>query len=87
MKTVHLPFLLSPKLRQSIEQVLGVEESLSSFIEQAIREHIKLRQKHQVYLTRSLASCEIAFKNGEYHNAEDILRELDKLLVTDEPRY
>lgn len=87
MKILHLPFLIDPKLRRAIEQVLDVEESVSGFVEQAIREQIKQRQMQQVFIARSLASCENALKNGEYHNAEDILLELDKLLLEEEPKF
>ncbi|HET8704806.1 MAG TPA: hypothetical protein VFM46_00780 [Pseudomonadales bacterium] len=87
MKIINFPFLLDPKLRRAVEQVLEAEETLTGFIEKAIREQIKQRQMQQVFIARSLSSCENALRNGEYNNAEDILRELDKLLVTDDTKY
>ncbi len=80
MKTVPSPFFIDTELRKAIENVLELGESVTSFVEQAIRDTIKRKQLQQVFVSRSLASCESALKNGEYYSAEDILNELDELL-------
>lgn len=81
MKTATIPSLrVEPKLRQAAESVLYSNESLSSFVLQSLRASIKQRQLQQEFITRGMASRDEARKTGEYHEAEDVLHELDDML-------
>jgi len=80
MKTATIPSLrVNPELRQAAERVLLQGESLSSFMEQALRASVTRRQAQQEFIARGLASRDEARQNGEYFSAEDVLRELDDL--------
>jgi len=61
MKTASFPPLrTTPELRQAAEQILEEGESLSGFVEQAIRESIERRQHQQEFIARGLRSREDA---------------------------
>jgi len=81
MKTASFPSLrVKPELRHAAERVLKNGESLSSFVEQSIRDGIRHRRVHQEFIARGLASRDEAQLTGEYFPAEDVLRELDDML-------
>ena len=81
MKTATIPSLrVDPELRRAAESVLQDGESLSSFVEQSLRENIERRQFHREFVARGLASRDEANKTGEYFEAGDVLRELDDML-------
>jgi predicted HicB family RNase H-like nuclease len=51
MKTATFPSVrVEPELREAAESVLQEGESLSSFVEQAIRENIVRRQRHSEFV-------------------------------------
>lgn len=80
MKTATIPSLrVDPELRRAAESVLQQGESLSSFMEQALRASINRRQIQQEFIMRGLASRDEARQSGEYFSAEDVLRELDDM--------
>lgn len=57
MKTATFPSVrVEPELREAAERVLQEGESLSGFVEQAIRENILRRQHHSEFVARGLAS-------------------------------
>lgn len=81
MKTASIPSLrVSPELRASAEALLAEGETLSSFVEQSIREHIARRQFRQAFIIRGLAAREEARQSGEYYSAEQVHDELDAML-------
>jgi hypothetical protein len=55
-------------------------ESLSGFVEQAIRENILRRQHHSEFVARGLASRDDAKRSGDYISAEEVLSRLGKRL-------
>lgn len=80
MKTATIPSLrVDPELRRVAESVLQQGESLSSFMEQALRASISRRQAQQEFIARGLASRDEARQSGEYFSADEVLRELDDL--------
>ena len=81
MKTASLPSLrVEPELRDAAESVLVEGESLSSFIESAVRETIERRRTRAQFIARGLASRDDARKTGVYFEAGEVLGELaDKL--------
>ena len=61
MKTATFPSLrVAPEFRQAAEQVLQEGESLSSFIEESIRENITRRQLQGEFMKRGVASRALA---------------------------
>ena len=81
MKTTTIPSLrVEPELRHAVEAALHDNETLSSFMEQALRTQVKRRQLLNDFIARGLASRDKARKTGEYYDAGDVLAELDNLL-------
>lgn len=83
MKTATFPSLrVAPEFRQAAEQVLQEGESLSSFIEESIRENITRRQLQGEFINRGLASRELARESGNYVSADAVLGRLEKMLAS-----
>jgi predicted transcriptional regulator len=81
MKTATFPPLrTTPQLRQAVEQSLAEGESLSSFVEQAIRESVSRRQHQQAFITRGLHSRESARSSGTYVSAAAVVGKLEHML-------
>jgi len=86
MKTATIPALrVEPKLRDAVEEVLAEGETLSSFMEEALRTNIMRRQHQQAFITRGLASAAMARQNQEYYSAESVLDELQTMLDETKP--
>ena len=82
MKTANMPSLrVDPKLRRDAEKVLHEGESLSNFMEQALRASIHARQAQQEFIARGLASREEAQRTGEYFSAEEVLGDMEAMLA------
>jgi hypothetical protein len=80
MKTATIPSLrVEPELRKAAESVLRDGESLSAFVEQAIRENITNRQMQAEFIARGLVSREQAKRDNEYYSPEQLLQELDAM--------
>lgn len=80
MKTATFPSLrVAPEFRQAAEQVLQEGESLSSFVEESIRENIIRRQLQGEFMARGLASREQARETGTYVSADAVLGRLEKM--------
>lgn len=83
MKTATFPSLrVAPEFREAAEQVLQEGESLSSFVEESIRENIVRRQLQGEYLARGLASREHARETSRYVSADTVLGRLEDMLAT-----
>jgi predicted transcriptional regulator len=81
MKTATLPSLrVEPELRHAVETTLYENETLSSFMEKALREQVKRRQLQDEFIARGLASRDKATQTGEYYDANDVLTSLTTLL-------
>ncbi|MDD5175631.1 MAG: prevent-host-death protein [Sterolibacterium sp.] len=81
MKTATIPSLrVDPKLRLSAESVLQEGESLSSFVEQAIRITIEHRQAQREFIARGLASRDNAQHTGVYIAADAVVNRLEVML-------
>ena len=81
MKTASMPSLrVDPELRQDAESVLQVGETLSSFMEQALRLCIQARRAQKEFIARGLVSRDEARRTGEYFAAEDVLSEMEDML-------
>ena len=87
MKTANIPSLrVEPELRHAVESALHNNETLSSFMEQALREQVKRRQLQDDFLARGLASRDKARQTGEYYDADDVLAKLDTMLFSVESK-
>lgn len=85
MKTASLPSLrVDPELRNEAESVLHEGESLSNFMEQAVRASIQHRKTQQEFIARGLASRDDARKTKRYIAADDVMGELDDMLAQSE---
>lgn len=82
MKTATFPSVrVDPELRQAAEQLLLEGESLSSFVEQSIRESIERRQFQQEFIARGLRSRDDAQRSGKYVGADAVIGKLEKRLA------
>jgi predicted transcriptional regulator len=82
MKTATLPPLrVEPELRRSAERVLREDETLSSFVEQAVRESVERRTTQAAFIAKGLASAEAARKSATYVSAGSVLKKLEKRLT------
>ena len=85
MKTASIPSLrVEPKLRHAVENALHDDETLSSFMEQALREQVKRRQLHDEFIARGLVSRDKAKRTDEYYDASEVLAGLDSILSSAE---
>ena len=83
MKTATFPSLrVAPDFRKAAEEVLQEGESLSSFVEESIRDNITRRQLQSEFLARGLNSRELAQKTGSYVSADAVLGRLGKMLAS-----
>ena len=81
MKNTTLPALrVSDGFRHQVEQALGEGETLSAFIEEAVRHEIDRRQARDEFLARGLESARSAREANEYYPAPSVLDDLDRLL-------
>ncbi len=81
VKTATIPSLrVAPKLRDAAEDVLAEGESLSSFVEQSIRESIERRQTQREFLKRGMDARAEAKKSGDYVNSASMIGKLEKML-------
>jgi len=81
MKTATMPPLrVDPDLRRAAEEVLHANESLSAFMETALREGIARRRLQHEFIARGLASRDQARRDNEYFDADDVHAELEGML-------
>jgi predicted transcriptional regulator len=81
MKTATIPALrVEPKLREAAQSVLSDGETLSSFVEESLRNNIERRLHSQAFIARGLASRDEAKISQEYYTADDVLAELSAML-------
>ncbi len=82
MKSASIPSLrVEPKLRQAAEGVLHEGETLSSFVEQSVRDQITRRQAQREFLARGLAARKNARRTGVYFEADAVHAELREMLA------
>ncbi|AXK61727.1 MULTISPECIES: YlcI/YnfO family protein [Burkholderia] len=81
MKTATMPALrVDPQLREEAESVLAENETLSAFMESALRDGIARRRVQREFVARGLASRAEAQRTGEYVDAADVQSELERML-------
>ena len=72
---------VDPELRQAAEAVLRKGESLSSFMEQSLRDQVDRRRMQTEFIAKGLASRDEARRTGEYYEADAVHDELRTMLV------
>mgnify|MGYP000970478291 CR=1 FL=1 len=83
MKTATFPAVrVNPELRQAAEEILQEGETLSSFVEQSIRENIERRQFQHAFITRGLRSRDKARQTGRYVSADAVIGQLEEMLAS-----
>ena len=81
MKTAAIPVVrVSPKLRQAAEDVLQAGETLSGFVEDAVRRNVEFRYAQKAFIERGLSSAAAAKKSGKYVSAATVLGKLARRL-------
>ncbi len=63
-------------MRSTVESVLVEGESLSQFVENAIRTSVQQRQQQTAFIERGLASLAAAQQNQDYVSADHMLSDL-----------
>lgn len=82
MKTAAIPAVrVSPELREAAEAVLQTGETLSGFVEDAVRRNVEFRYAQKAFVERGLASRAEAKKSGRYVSAAALLGKLDRRLA------
>ena len=82
MKTAILPSVrVEPALRASVESLLDVGETLSAFVESAVRQTVTRRQNQAEFVARGLMSLENAKRTSEYVDADDVVEKFAKKLA------
>lgn len=81
MKTAAIPAVrVPPELRQAAEDLLQAGETLSGFVEEAVRRNVEFRQAQRAFMERGLASANAARKSGKYVSAAAVLSKLSRRL-------
>ncbi|MDQ1185336.1 YlcI/YnfO family protein [Agrobacterium larrymoorei] len=81
MKTATLPPLrVEPEFREKAESVLREGETLSGFIEEAVRKQVEIRKSQAEFIARGLASLEQAERTGLYYTTDDVLSSMQQKL-------
>ena len=81
MKTATIPSLrVTPELRAAAESVLRDGESLSSLVEDALRQQVERRRTQQAFIARGLAARDEARSTGDYASKDEVLASLDTIL-------
>ena len=81
MKTAAIPAVrVSPELRQAAEAVLQTGETLSGFVEDAVRRNVEFRYAQKAFIERGLVSGAAARKSGKYVSAAAVRGKLTRRL-------
>ena|SRR6476659_1693084 len=81
VKTAAIPAVrVPPELRQAAEKVLQSGETLSGFVEEAVRRNVEFRQFQGAFIARGLASAQASRKSGKYVSAAAVLAKLSRRL-------
>jgi hypothetical protein len=83
MKTATLPSIrVEPEFRATVESVLHVSESLTEFVENAVRETVVRRRNQAEFVARGMLSLEEARHTGQYVDADVVVDKLREKLST-----
>ena len=81
MKSAAIPAVrVPPELREAAEELLQAGETLSGFVEEAVRRNVEFRQAQKAFIERGLASAKAARKSGKYVSSAAVLGKLARRL-------
>lgn len=81
MKTATLPSIrVKPELRSEVEALLNDNESLSEFVETAVRESVRRRRNQVEFIARGIAALESAQHTDDYVDADVLIEGLKRKL-------
>jgi len=82
MKTASIPPIrVAPEFRTEVEGVLAPGESLSVFVESAIRETVARRKNQAEFVRRGIAAIEATQRTGTGVPAEAVVAKLEAKLA------
>jgi Arc/MetJ-type ribon-helix-helix transcriptional regulator len=82
VKTATIPSVrVEPTLRAAIEAQLREGESMSEFVENAVRDAVQKRQDQDAFIARGLVSLEEAKRTGKFIEADVVIRQLQEKLA------
>ena len=82
MKSATIPPIrVAPAFRGEIESVLKQGESLSEFVENAVRQSVLKRQNQSEFVRRGMAAIEETQRLGNGIDAEKVLSQIDAKLA------
>jgi hypothetical protein len=82
MKTATLPPIrVAPDLRLELEGVLAQGESLSQFVESAVRATVALRKNQAEFVRRGIAAIEATKRDGDGIAADVVIAKLEAKLA------
>jgi hypothetical protein len=77
MKTAVIPQVrVEPALRAELEDVLGQDETLSEFVEEAVRRAVEHRRVQAMFLARGEDAWQAYQRDGQSIPAETVLTKL-----------
>ena len=81
MKTATIPAVrVEPQLRDEVESLLGEGETVSEFVEAAVRASVQRRRAQAEFIERGLNARQSAQRTGEYVAAEAVVDTLQRKL-------
>jgi len=81
MKTASIPSVrVDPEFRAEVESVLTEGESLSEFVEAAVRASVERRRAQVEFIARGLRSRDAARRTGDYVDAGEVVEGLQRKL-------
>ncbi|MEN9886650.1 MAG: hypothetical protein RL758_1228 [Pseudomonadota bacterium] len=82
MKTATLPPVrVAPDFRLELEGVLEQGETLSQFVEKAVRSTVALRKTQAEFVRRGMAAIEATQRNGDGIAADVVISKLEAKLA------
>lgn len=83
MKTSTIPPIrVEPNFRIELESVLGQGESLSEFVENAVRSSVQKRKSQAEFVRRGIAAIEDTKRAGDGISADVVIARLEAKLAT-----
>lgn len=83
MKTATLPSIrVEPEFRSTVESLLRDAETLTEFVENAVRETVARRRNQAEFLLRGIQSLETAKGKDDYVDADIVLDKLRRRVAT-----
>jgi hypothetical protein len=81
MKTATIPPLrVTADFRNDAESVLHDGETLSSFVEEALRKQIEFRKSQKAFIARGLRARDNAKTSGQYTSKREVMDSLRSIL-------